>query len=165
MVSEPAPPDVRVGHVHLKVGDVARATAFYRDVLGMNVTAYGPDVGLPAAFLAFGDYHHHVGLNAFDSAGGSPPPRGHTGLYHVAFVYPDVRALAAAIRRVQASGHPVQRLIDHGGTISAYLDDPDGNGLELYVDRPRETWRDADGRPVMKSEPMDLARWLEEVAG
>lgn len=150
---------MRIGHVHLKVADLDRAIAFYRDVLGFELTADGREAGLDAAFLAAGDYHHHVGLNTFDSAGGEPPPSGHTGLYHVAFVYPDREALAAAVERVLAHDHPIDHGTDHGATVSVYLSDPDENGIELYYDRPRHEWFDHDGRPILKLdyfEPVEL---------
>ena len=158
------PDEVRVGHVHLRVADVARATAFYRDLLGFQLRAYGPDLGLPAAFLAAGDYHHHVGVNTFESAGGTPPPRGHTGLYHFALLYPDRPALVRAVRRLVDHGYPIDYGSDHGGTVSIYLRDPDANGIELYYDRPREHWYDAAGRPVLKSERFDVQEWLGRAA-
>jgi catechol 2,3-dioxygenase len=148
-------PAVRVGHVHLRVSDLDRAIGFYRDALGLGVTADGREAGLDAAFLAAGDYHHHVGLNTWESAGGTPPPPGHTGLYHVAFVYPDRRELGHAVRRLLDHGWPVDHATDHGGTVSVYLSDPDGNGVELYYDRPRSDWLDADGRPVLKNDHFD----------
>jgi catechol 2,3-dioxygenase len=148
-------PAVRVGHVHLRVSDLDRAIGFYRDALGLGVTADGREAGLDAAFLAAGDYHHHVGLNTWESAGGTPPPPGHTGLYHVAFVYPDRRELGHAVRRLLDHGWPVDHATDHGGTVSVYLSDPDGNGVELYYDRPRSDWFDADGRPVLKNDHFD----------
>ena len=149
-------PETRVGHVHLKVADLARATAFYRDALGFDVMAYGPDFGLPgAAFLSAGGYHHHVGLNTWTSEDGSPPPDGRTGLYHVAFVYPGREELGDALRRLLDHGHPLDGAEDHGATVSVYLRDPDGNGIELYYDRPREEWFDARGLPVLKAEPFD----------
>ena len=149
-------PDVRIGHVHLRVADLERATAFYRDVLGFTVTGYGPDVGLPgAAFLATGDYHHHIALNTWTSEGGDPPPAGHTGLHHFALLYSDHRELARAVRRILDHGHPVDGAEDHGATVSVYLRDPDGNGIELYYDRPREEWFDPEGRPIVKAEPLD----------
>src|SRR5215217_2533618 len=115
-------PAVRIGHVHLRVADLERATAFYRDVLGFAVTAYGPDHGLPgAAFLAAGGYHHHIGLNTWLSEGGEPPPNGRTGLHHLAIVYPDRRELARAVRRVLDHGYPVDAAEDHGATVSVYL--------------------------------------------
>lgn len=161
MTAYALPPQVRVGHVHLRVADLERATAFYRDVLGFHVTADGRPLGLPAVFLAAGDYHHHIGLNTFESAASSPPPPGHTGLYHVAFLYPDRADLARAVEQIMAAGYPLDRAIDHGGTVSVYLRDPDGNGIELYYDRPRTFWVDAEGRPVLKAEPFDPKQLLQ----
>jgi catechol 2,3-dioxygenase len=151
---------MRIGHVHLKVADLDRAIAFYRDVLGLSVTADGREAAFDAAFLAAGDYHHHIGLNTFESKDGGPPPDGHTGLYHVAFVYPDRDALAGAVQRVAAHGHPIDHGTDHGATVSVYLADPDGNGIELYYDRPREEWFDDDGRPILKLDYFDPAELL-----
>ncbi len=157
MAGESIHPDVRVGHVHLMVADLDRAIDFYADTLGFGVMADGRPIGLPAAFLAAGDYHHHVGLNTFQSAGGTPPPQGHTGLYHVAFLYPDARELGRAVRRLRERGYPVDHASDHGGTVSVYLSDPDGNGVELYYDRPREQWFTPDGRPVLKADRIDVS--------
>ena len=151
---------MRIGHVHLKVADLDRAIAFYRDALGLNVTVDGREYGFDAAFLAAGDYHHHIGLNSFDSAGGAPPPAEHTGLYHVAFVYPDRDGLADATRRVLTHGYPIDHGTDHGATVSVYLADPDGNGIELYYDRPRQDWFDDDGRPVLKLDYFDPTELL-----
>ena len=156
MQSEPIHPAVRVGHVHLKVADLDRSLAFYRDALGLNLTADGRPAGLEAAFLAAGDYHHHVGLNTWESAGATPPPPGHTGLYHVAFVYPDRRELGKAVQRLLDHGIEPDHATDHGGTVSVYLDDPDGNGVELYYDRPRHTWFDDQGRPILKADRFPL---------
>ena len=150
-------PAVRVGHVHLRVADLDHALGFYRDGLGFRVTADGRTHGLDAAFLAAGDYHHHIALNTWESAGGTPPPPGHTGLYHVAFRYPDRRELGRAVQRLLDHGYPIDHGTDHGGTVSVYLADPDGNGVELYYDRPREDWFDAGGRPVLKAEPIPLS--------
>ena len=147
--------EVQVGHVHLRVAQLERATAFYRDVLGFTVTVYGPKIGLQAVFLAAGGYHHHIALNTWLSAGGSPPPAGFTGLHHVALLYPDRAALGRAVRRLLAHQYPVDGAADHGGTVSVYLRDPDGNGLELYYDRPRSQWFDAAGRPIVKNEPFN----------
>ena len=156
-------PEVRVGHVHLRVADLERATAFYRDVLGFVVTAYGPDFSLPgAAFLAAGGYHHHLGLNTWQSEGGEPPPAGHTGLHHLAVLYPARRELARAVRRLLDHDHPIAGAEDHGATISIYLRDPDGNSIELYYDRPREEWFDPQGNPVLKAEPFDPRELLAE---
>jgi catechol 2,3-dioxygenase len=153
MQTDPIHPAVRVGHVHLRVTDLDRSLAFYRDALGLGLTADGRPVGLPAAFLAAGDYHHHVAINAFD-------PAGPAGLYHTAFVYPDRRELARAVRRLQARGVYIDHATDHGGTISVYLSDPDGNGIELYYDRPRQAWFDDAGRPVLKAERFDHRQLL-----
>src|SRR3954469_11399344 len=147
MQSEPIHPAVRVGHIHLRVADLDRAIAFYRDGLGFSLNIDGRHRGLDAAFLAAGDYHHHVGLNTWESAGASPPPRGHTGLYHVAFVYPNRRELRRAVERLLAQGYPIDHATDHGGTVSVCLPDPDRNGVELYYDRPRDAWTEPDGTP------------------
>jgi catechol 2,3-dioxygenase len=143
-------PAVRIGHVHLRVADLERATRFCRDVLGFEVTAYGSNFGLPgASFLAAGDYHHHIGLNTWHSQGGTPSPEGHTGMQHFAIPYPDRRELARAVERLLESGYLIGGAEDHGATLSVYLSDPDGNGIELYYDRPREEWE------VPKAEPFD----------
>jgi catechol 2,3-dioxygenase len=155
MQNEAIHPAVRVGHVHLRVADLDRALTFYRDALGFGVTADGRAIGLDMVLLAAGDYHHHIGLNTFAGAGATPPPAGHTGLYHVAFLYPDRRELGRAVRRLLDDGHPIDHATDHGGTVSVYLEDPDGNGIELYYDRPRADWFDADGRPVLKADRFD----------
>ena len=162
MHSEPIHPAVRVGHVHLRVADLDRSLAFYRDVLGFGVTAAARVAGLDMVLLAAGDYHHHVGLNTWDSDGG-PAPKGHTGLYHVAFLYPDRRELARAVQRLIDHGVDIDHGTDHGGTVSVYLDDQDGNGVELYYDRPRAEWFDADGNPVLKAERFDVGALLADV--
>ncbi|MFM9995329.1 MAG: VOC family protein [Phycisphaerales bacterium] len=150
----PIDPGVRIGHVHLKVADLERALAFYRDVLGFEVTQR---MGGQAAFLSAGGYHHHIGLNTWESSGGRPPPPGATGLYHVAIVYPTRAALADALRRVLAAGIPIDGAADHGVSEAIYLRDPDDNGVELYWDRPRESWpRDAAGGLAMYSHALDL---------
>jgi catechol 2,3-dioxygenase len=148
-------PAARVGHVHLRVADLERAASFYHDLLGLTVTADGRQFGLQAVFLAAGDYHHHIALNTWLSAGGAPAPAGHPGLHHLALVYPDRRALGAAVRRLLERDYPLDSAEDHGGTVSVYLRDPDGNGIELYYDRPREAWFGPDGQPVLKAEPFD----------
>jgi catechol 2,3-dioxygenase len=162
MNDQPIHPAVRVGHVHLRVADLDRALAFYRGALGFGLVGDGRTVGFEGVFLAAGDYHHHVGLNTLDSAGGTPPPRGHTGLYHVAFVYPDRRELGRAVRRLLDYGHPIDHGTDHGATVSVYLSDPDGNGIELYYDRPRAEWFDSDGQPIVKAERFDYRELLTE---
>jgi catechol 2,3-dioxygenase len=161
MTNEPLHPAVRVGHVHLRVVDIERSLAFYRDALGFSVTGDGRDSGLPAVFLAAGDYHHHIGLNTFEGAGAPPPDPDRAGLFHVAFLYPDRRELAKAIQRLLDHGVTPSHAADHGGTVSVYLRDPDGNGVELYYDRPRECRYDADGRPVLKSDHFPYQQILD----
>ena len=151
---------VRIGHVHLRVSDLDRSTAFYRDVLGFHVTADARPAGIPAVFLALGDYHHHIGLSTFDGPAAGPPPSGYAGLYHFALLYPDRVALADAARRVLAAGASFRSAVDHGATVSLYLEDPDGNGIELYYDRPRERWFDALGRPVLEARPFAVEELL-----
>jgi catechol 2,3-dioxygenase len=155
MHNEAIHPAVCVGHVHLRVADLDRALAFYCYALGFGVTADARELGLDMVTLAAGAYHHHIGLNTFDSAGAPPPPPGHTGLYHVAFLYPDRGELGDAVRRLLDHGYPIDHASDHGATVSVYLTDPDGNGIELYYDRPRADWFEADGGPVFKAERFD----------
>ena len=159
-MSDPIDPRVDIGHVHLKVADLERAVAFYSGVLGFEITQR---MGRGAAFLSAGGYHHHIGLNTWESLGGSPPAPGTTGLYHIAIRYPDRRALADALRRLAEARIPLDGAADHGGSEALYLRDPDGNGVELYWDRPREEWpRDADGRLLMVSDPLDVELLLKE---
>jgi len=156
-------PEVRIGHVHLKVADLERSLAFYRDVLGFEVTQR---MGQQAAFLSAGGYHHHIGLNTWESQGGSPPHRGATGLYHVAIVYPTRAELADALRRLQKAGIPLDGASDHGVSEALYLRDPDGNGVELYWDRPKSEWPQIRGGELnMGSEPLDLEALLKEAPG
>jgi catechol 2,3-dioxygenase len=151
---------VRIGHVHLKVADLERSLAFYRDVLGFEVTQ---KMGRQAAFLSAGGYHHHIGLNTWESAGGSPPPPGTTGLYHTAILYPARALLADALRRVMHAGIPLEGAADHGVSEALYLRDPDDNGVELYWDRPGEQWpRDAHGELAMFTRALDLEALLKE---
>src|SRR5688572_18200341 len=153
-------PRVRIGHVHLKVADLERAIGFYRDVLGFELTQR---FGSQAAFLSAGGYHHHIGLNTWESRGGSPPPAGTTGLYHVAILYPTRALLADALRRLIAAGIPLDGAADHGVSEALYLRDPDENGVELYWDRPREAWpRDAGGGIAMFTRALDLEGLLRE---
>ena len=151
---------MRIGHVHLKVADIERALGFYRDTLGFEVTQwYGRD----AVFLSAGGYHHHIGLNTWESRGGSVPARGTTGLFHVAILYPTRAGLAEAFRRLTAAGYPLTGAADHGVSEALYLDDPDGNGVELYWDRPEGEWpRDADGGLAMFTRELDLDSLLQE---
>ncbi|MBM1634217.1 VOC family protein [Sulfitobacter mediterraneus] len=151
-----------VGHVHLRVADLDRAINFYRDVLGFDLTLrYGDR----AAFLGAGGYHHHIGLNTWDSKGATPPPPGHTGLYHAAFLYPDRPALAQVLRRVVEAGIALDGAADHGVSEAVYLRDPDGNGVELYRDRAEADWpRDAQGALAMVNDPLDVQALLDEAA-
>jgi len=163
VVSQTIDPRVDIGHVHLKVSDIDRALSFYRDVLGFDVTQrYGDE----AAFLSAGGYHHHLGLNTWESRGGSPPPPGTTGLYHVAIRYPDRATLGDALRRVLEAEIPISGATDHGVSEAIYLRDPDGNGIELYRDRPREEWpRAPEGDGVaMFNAPLDLEALLAEAS-
>jgi catechol 2,3-dioxygenase len=156
-------PRVDIGHVHLKVADLDRAIDFYVGVLGFELMQRFGD---QAAFVAAGGYHHHLGLNTWESKGGAPPPRGTTGLYHVAIRYPDRKTLADALRRVLDAGVMVDGATDHGVSEAIYLRDPDGNGIEFYRDRPREEWpRPSDGNGVaMFNAPFDLDALLAEIA-
>ena len=155
-------PHPYVGHVHLKVSDLDRSIAFYRDVLGFEVTQR---YGARAAFLGAGGYHHHIGLNTWESEGATPPPTGHTGLYHTAFLYPDRATLGAVVARVIAAGIPLDGAADHGVSEAVYLRDPDQNGVELYVDRDRDDWpRDDGGELKMQNAPLDVAALLAEAS-
>jgi catechol 2,3-dioxygenase len=147
-------PRVQIGHVHLKVADLDRALAFYQGVLGFELMAR---MGPSAAFLSAGGYHHHIGLNTWESRDGSPPAAGTTGLYHVAIRYPDRAALADALRRLVEARVPLEGASDHGVSEALYLRDPDGNGVELYFDRPRDEWpKNPDGSIQMTTEPFDV---------
>jgi len=161
-IPTPIDPRVRIGHVHLKVADLERSLAFYRDVLGFEVTQR---YGRQAVFLSAGGYHHHIGLNTWQSAGGSPPPPGATGLYHLAILYPTRASLADALRRLLAAGIALEGASDHGVSEALYLSDPDGNGIELYWDRPQDQWpRDKSGGIAMVTNPLDLNNLLSEPA-
>jgi catechol 2,3-dioxygenase len=160
-MTEPIDARVDIGHVHLKVSDIDRALGFYRDVLGFEEFAR---MGDQAAFISAGGYHHHIGLNTWESKGGSPPPPGTTGLYHVAIRYPDRPALGTALKRVVDAGVPLSGASDHGVSEAIYLHDPDGNGIEIYRDRPREEWpRDSDGSITMMTAPLELRALLREL--
>ncbi len=160
MTERPIDPATRIGHVHLKVAELDRALDFYCGVLGFRLTGR---MGNGAAFVAAGSYHHHIGLNTWESRGGAPPPRGTTGLYHVAILYPNRAALADALRRLAAAGVRLDGAADHGVSEALYLRDPDGNGLELYRDRPESEWpRDPRGQVAMVTEPLDLEALLAE---
>lgn len=152
------PPATKIGHVHLKVADLARAEAFYVGVLGFQITArYGRD----AVFMSAGGYHHHIGLNTWHSRGGAPPQPGNTGLYHVAILFSTRHDLAVAVKRVIDTGVPLQGASDHGVSQAIYLADPDQNGIELYWDRPQSDWPvGADGTLAMRTDPLDLEELL-----
>ncbi len=157
-MTEPIDSRVRIGHVHLKVADLERSLAFYRGVLGFDLTTR---YGRQAAFLSAGGYHHHIGLNTWESRGGSPPAPGTTGLYHHAILYPSRRALAVALKRLLAADWPLSGASDHGVSEAIYLDDPDGNGVELYRDRPQSEWpRSQSGELSMSTLPLDLKELL-----
>ncbi|MGR3454324.1 VOC family protein [Pseudooceanicola sp.] len=159
-MTQPVHPETRIGHIHLKVADLDRAIGFYSGVLGFELQQ---KYGSQAAFLSAGDYHHHIGLNTWESRGGTPAPRGHTGLYHTAFLYPDRAQLADALRRVVAAGIPIDGAADHGVSEAIYLRDPDGNGVELYRDRAQDEWpRTESGELAMVNAPLDLDRLLSE---
>jgi len=157
----PVAAGTRIGHVHLKVADIDRAIGFYAGVLGFEVQQfYGPQ----AAFLSAGGYHHHVGLNTWESAGGRPPPAGTTGLFHTAFLYPTRRDLADALKRVIDAGLQLDGASDHGVSEALYLRDPDQNGVELYWDKPEDQWpRNADGSLAMVTQRLDLRDLMAEL--
>jgi catechol 2,3-dioxygenase len=151
-------PGVDIGHLHPRVSDLHRSLAFYRDVLGFDLVGQVPG----AMFLSAGGYHHHIALNTFESAGGAAPPVGSTGLYHFAIRFPSRASLASVVRRLVDAGWPVDHASEHGALQAVYLDDPDGNGIELSWDRPPEEWpRDAEGRLVLVNEPLELEAILE----
>jgi len=161
-VDRPIDAGVRIGHVHLKVADLDRALGFYVGVLGFEMTQR---YGRQAAFVSAGGYHHHIGLNTWESEGGSPPPTGSTGLYHVAILYPSRAALADALKRLIAAGMPLEGASDHGVSEALYLSDPDGNGIELYCDRPKHLWpHNADGELQMVTRRLDLEDLLAQAS-
>lgn len=163
MKSPPLDPAVRIGHVHLKVADLERSLGFYCGVLGFEVTQL---YGKSAAFVSAGGYHHHIGLNTWESLGGPAPAPGTTGLYHVAILYPSRAALADALQRLVDADYPLDGASDHGVSEALYLSDPDGNGVELYWDRRPEQWpRDSEGKIVIYTRPLDLDGLLRESNG
>ena len=162
LTSQPIDAAVRIGHVHLKVADLERALKFYCGVLGFEVQQ---KFGTQAAFISAGGYHHHLGLNTWESAGGSPPPPGTTGLYHTAILYPTRALLADALRRVLAADIEIDGAADHGVSEAIYLRDPDQNGVEIYWDRPQSQWpRTPAGELAMFTRALDLAALLREVS-
>lgn len=160
MTAGSAPAATRIGHVHLKVSDLERSVAFYTDLVGLTVMQrYGDQ----AAFLSAGGYHHHIGLNTWESKGGKAPPPGTTGLYHTAILYPDRKSLAQALKRLVEANWPLEGASDHGVSEALYLSDPDGNGVELYRDRDEAEWpRNPDGSLNMGLERLDLRKLLAE---
>ena len=162
LTSKPVDPAVRIGHVHLKVADLERALNFYCGVLGFELQQ---QFGTQAAFISAGGYHHHIGLNTWESAGGLPPPPGRTGLYHLAILYPTRAALADALRRLMKAGVELDGAADHGVSEALYLRDPDNNGVELYWDRPIENWpRNPSGELAMFTRALDLDGLLKEIS-
>ncbi len=153
--------EVGIGHVHLTVANLERSLGFYRDLLGFEVTAR---YGSSAVFLSAGGYHHHIALNTWAGVGATPPPPGHSGLFHFAILYPTRRELAQALKNLIDAGYPLTGTTDHGVSEALYLNDPDQIGVELYADRPRESWKvDNDGQVEMVTEPLDLASLLKEL--
>ena len=156
----PIDPQVRIGHVHLKVSDLERSLGFYCGVLGFELMQR---LGTEAAFISAGGYHHHIGLNTWESLGGSPPPPGSTGLFHVAILYPDRARLGDALRRLLAAKIPLEGASDHGVSEALYLSDPDENGVELYRDRAQDEWpHNPDGSIAMDTRPLDLDALLRD---
>lgn len=153
-------PETTIGHIHLTVSDLEKALGFYRDLLGFEVTArYGEQ----AVFLSAGGYHHHIGLNTWAGKGATPPPEGHTGLYHAAILFPTRKALATVLKRLIENDYPIGGASDHGVSEAIYLHDPDHNGIELYCDRPRDAWKvDNDGMVEMVTERLDIDDLLKE---
>ena len=160
MTEQSIPAGARIGHVHLKVADLDRAAAFYRDALGFDLVVR---MGDQAAFLSAGGYHHHVGLNTWESKGGSPPPPGTTGLYHFAINYPERRDLATALKRLYDHGWGIDGASDHGAHEAIYLHDPDGNGIELAWDRDPSEWPGRNGNLTFSRKPLDFAGLLAEL--
>ena len=154
------PAAARIGHIHLKVTDLGKALSFYQELLGFEITQrYGSD----AVFISAGGYHHHIGLNTWYSKGAGPAPQRAAGLFHTAILYPERKDLAQILKRLTEAGYPLTGAADHGVSEALYLDDPDGNGIELYWDKPREQWPvDSMGNLLMKTDPLDLKTLLEE---
>lgn len=156
-----AHPETQVGHIHLTVADLDRAMAFYCDMLGFEISArYGDS----AVFLSAGGYHHHIGLNTWAGRGASPAPQGHTGMYHVAFLYPSRLELAKVLKHLIDNNYPIDGTADHGVSEAIYLRDPDNNGVEIYADRPKKDWKvESDGMVEMVTEPLDINNLLKEL--
>lgn len=156
-----AHPEVSIGHIHLTVSDLDRALAFYRDILGFDVVSR---YGSSAAFLSAGGYHHHIGLNTWAGVGATPPPEGHTGMYHFAILYPNRKELAKVLKHLVAKQYPITGTADHGVSEAIYLNDPDGNGVELYADRPKDEWKvKNDGEIEMVTRVLDVEDLLKDI--
>jgi len=154
-------PDVKIGHIHLTVSDLQKSLSFYRDLLGFEITT---NYGDSAVFLSAGGYHHHIGLNTWNGKGATPPPQGHTGLYHFAILYPSRRELARFLKRLYEKNYPIEGASDHGVSEAIYLRDPDGNGVELYTDRELEAWPiDSEGHLQMSTNHLDVLGLLSEL--
>lgn len=154
-------PQVSIGHIHLTVSDLDLALSFYKDILGFDIVSR---YGASAVFLSAGGYHHHIGLNTWAGRGATPPPYGHTGLYHFAILYPNRKELAKALKNIIDKKYPIIGTADHGVSEAIYLNDPDGNGIELYADRPKNTWKvKNDGEIDMVTEPLDIEGLLSEI--
>lgn len=153
-------PQTKIGHVHLTVADLERSLAFYRDILGFEVTT---QYGDSAVFLSAGGYHHHIGLNTWQGEGATPPPGGHSGLYHFAILFPTRKELASALKRLIDAKYPITGAADHGVSEAIYLQDPDNIGVELYADRPESTWEKSNGKIEMVTKSLDLDDLLEEL--
>ena len=154
-------PDVKIGHIHLTVSDLERSVKFYRDLLGFEITT---TFGNSAVFLSAGGYHHHIGLNTWQGKGATPPPAGHTGMYHFAILFPNRKELAGIVKRLYEINYPIEGASDHGVSESIYLTDPDGNGVELYADRPIDQWPiDEDGHLQMTTKHLDILNLLSEL--
>ena len=155
-------PDTRIGHVHLKVANLERALSFYSELLGFELIQ---KIGDQVAFISAGGYHHHIGLNTWESEGGTPPPPGHTGLYHTAILYPNRKELAKVLKSLLNADYPLQGAADHGVSEAIYLADPDGNGVELYYDKPKEKWpRKQNGELEMFTKSLDIDNLLSEIS-
>lgn len=156
-----AHPEVSIGHIHLTVSDLDRALAFYRDILGFDIVSR---YGNSAVFLSAGGYHHHIGLNTWAGVGATPPPEGHTGMYHFAILYPNRKELAKVLKHLVEKQYPITGTADHGVSEAIYLNDPDGNGVELYTDRPKSEWKvKNDGEIEMATKVLDIENLLKEI--
>lgn len=154
-------PEVKIGHIHLTVADLEKSLKFYKDILGFEVTTYFGD---SAVFLSAGGYHHHIGLNTWAGKDATPPPAGHTGLYHFAILYPNRYELAKTVKRLYEVNYKIDGASDHGVSESVYISDPDGNGIELYADRMLDDWPiDDDGHLHMTTKPLDILNLLSEL--